>query len=131
MERESSGKWGLVPADHSDCFGGSDRFTNGVFLAPDTPVEPAPPLKGQLAVMLELGGAQSVRTAIDMTSTCLPEVNEVLDCVPSQWWNEAGIERAAVARSLADRGQRLSEALKPDSWGDYDARDIPIIGSGV
>jgi len=111
MRPGSSGKWDLIPADQSDCFGGATYFQDGTFVAmarTNGPAESWQPLLNQ-AILAH--GARSVEDAIGKVRTAAECVKSACGAVPHQWWEQAGIEPAQVQRCLMDRARNIGKIV--------------------
>lgn len=109
------GKFHLIAADQSDCFGGSGRFADGTWRKVLNVERPAETLDCLDAAILECG-VQGLHLAIEKTRTAFRSVDAAMDAVPQLWWQLAKIDRRAVRAALDQRVRRMETILNVKHW---------------
>lgn len=111
----AGGKFHLIAADQSDCFGGAGRFADGTWRKVLNEDRPAETLDCLDAAILECG-VQGLHLAIEKTRTAFRSVDAAMDAVPQLWWQLAKIDRRAVRAALDQRMRRMETILNVKHW---------------
>jgi len=119
MEQAPGQKWSLIPADHSDCFGGADTFSSGRYISAAESRGSARfgRILGQLLAraLLECG-IGALRAAVDRVRAVQHLTGTACGRVPSAWWAIAEIEPDEVTRCLTARARRIERIVDVDRW---------------
>lgn len=113
---ERGGRFRLIAADQSDCFGGATRFADGSWRDVLSVDHSAETVELWQTAIFNAGGARSLHDAIaKVRSAC-----EELDSVPKEWWKMAGVDPRLIGRALERRSHRLGDILKVKQWEGLD-----------
>ena len=112
----SGGKWHLIPADQSDCFGGAATFASGRLadVARRRGAADGGPWLEQ--AILRSGGVQGIRIALEKASRASRCVSAALHQVPDDWWREARLQASQVGACLEERARRLHQIVDLKKW---------------
>ena len=105
-----------LPSDHSDCFGGARVFTADRLESLKTDTAPVTCYPTMEAHILEEGGCEIMEEAIGDVRAAVRSLDEVLGCVPDEWWDHAGLTPDRVRDCLVERAERLDETCIMDHW---------------
>ena len=123
-------KLGLIAADQSDCFCGSEAMASGEwegrFLN-----RPASECKFAIDAVGLSGGLSALRRAIRRAEQSLAQFDAAANEIPGEWWRQSGLDPGRIQRKLNERVNRLPQILPLEQFpelnlGQYG--DIPIIG---
>ena len=112
----SGGRFHLIAADQSDCFGGTSNFVDGQFSARFAKQGKAPAPKPLVAAIAKSGGRSAVAEAVRRVRNATDQVSAALSSVPAQWWRESGISPGFVLSALMARAEGLDSIIKPSEW---------------
>jgi hypothetical protein len=116
----SGKRWSLVPADHSDCFGGAGCFATGEYAEAMVGRGAADGVDTLLSAIWAGGGSKSVKAAADKAREAAAYLERGCARVPGTWWAEAGVEPQRLSACLVERLSRIEEIVDVPSWGDHD-----------
>jgi hypothetical protein len=120
----TNGRFLVIAADQSDCFGGAGSFADGSwrrFLGERGAAESVPFLQ---RAIFECGGARSLKVGLEKVNSAVGHLDEAMSAVPAEWWRETEIAPAQVAEILRERARRLPTILNIQQWEglEHDAR---------
>jgi hypothetical protein len=110
-----SGKWRAVPADQSDCFGGSSNLASGAFLQISTQTRSVAGLPAVERIILD-GGTKPLHDMVKRAQMATHSLPSVIATVPQYWWSQAGVNSKDVEHCIRDRIDRLSSIIDIDYW---------------
>jgi hypothetical protein len=119
----SGGRFHLIAADQSDCFGGSGQFCGGTWKRVLEKPDAAPSFGFLQEAIFGSGGASSIRQSLEKVGRAVAQLDAAFTAVPAEWWPEAQIDPQEVRQALEERSGRLASILRLDQWEGLD-RDI-------
>lgn len=112
----SGGRFNLIAADQSDCFGGSGLFSDGTWQKVLEKSGAAPSFGFLPQAIFSSGGSSSIRQALEKVGRAVAQMDSAFTVVPADWWAEAQIDPHAVQQALTARHERLPSILGLDHW---------------
>jgi hypothetical protein len=111
-----TGKFHLIAADQSDCFGGAIRFANGEWRQVLQKNGAAPSVPFLDRAIFQAGAADAIRKATDKVRMAAGQIQRAIERVPRDWWLETKIIPAELATELEQRSRRIDEILDLGRW---------------
>lgn len=120
----------VLPADNSDCFGGSTEFSNGQWRNLMKLRRGARGILVPEAIAF-MGGNIGLRIAHKTLRPAIGSIGAGFDQVPDQWWQAANLESIQIEEALWERYEALPELVNFEQWGggypDGNDGEIPLI----
>lgn len=113
---DRSGKFRLIAADQSDCFGGAGRLADGGWQTRLAGSNRAETVDFWDAAILQAGGASALRDSVEKVRRAWGVIDEAIGAVPPGWWNCASVDASLIKRALDDRLRRLPDILNIEQW---------------
>jgi hypothetical protein len=123
LARGQGGKFELIGADQSDCFGGAGILADGTWRRVFERAEAAASFEFLQQLLYASGGASALRCALEKVSRAIAQLDLALAAVPAAWWPEAGINPGELRQALEARAGRLSAIVRLNDWEGLD-RDL-------
>ena len=122
-------RWRLIASDQSDCFCGSELFSNGEWRERMRTRPQAACVKIPEAIA-DNGGTVAIQNRIEKARVALASFGAAVDQVPPDWWELAKINPEVIEEALLGRLDDLPRVLNVEQWGEFDYGQfdgIPII----
>ncbi len=116
LQHAGNGKFDIIAADQSDCFGGasnlcSQQFTK-IYLNRGTASAP----KILPTAIAKCGGRPAVAQAITKVESVASILSGVVAGVPAAWLSGAAIQPGMLVNALQTRLSKLTEIVRPSQW---------------
>ena len=112
----AGGRFRLIAADHSDCFGGAGRLADGSWSSVLENSAPADTLEFCQRAILDSGGATALDRSVTRVHQAASRLAESIAEVPPDWWRETGIDPERVRKMLESRSRRIADILNIRQW---------------
>jgi hypothetical protein len=116
LQHAGSGRFHVIAADQSDCFGGASNFSSDGFPTDFLKQGSAPAPAILAAAIGASGGRKAVSEAIKTVQGVVGQVSGVLSTVPDSWWGQGAIQPSSVLNALHTRAERLPSIINPSAW---------------
>jgi hypothetical protein len=116
LQHAGGGKFHVIAADQSDCFGGTTEFISRHFPINFRKLGKANAPKILASAIWRAGGKKPILRAIEKAIDTVSTIPEILASVPEEWWHGASVDPGALEKALVARSEDLDSIIQPRMW---------------